>query len=368
MDTRGSGRLITQQFFFYGDHLQGFAEVGDLDELDLSLINTLQIDPRAPWTRIGQALDLDPVTAARRWSRLTETGAAWITAQPVWRHHSRTCLAYVELDCEAGQALQVANTLAEIPHVLTVEHTSGDRDLLCTVAVPDLPTLSRLQLESMGILAGVRAIRSQLVTELHSQAGEWRLRALDAEQRARLERGKRESSGTRREISIDDRRLIMLLGADGRASLTDLAAALDLSVSTVRRRLTGLLASGDLVLRCEVAQSLSGWPVSTWIWAHVPPDDRTTVPSLLNALPEIRACLGLTGGSANLCFNVWLRSLHDARRLEALLARTVPNLTVLDRAVVLRFVKRMGRILDPAGRSVRAVPLDIWSDPAQRVD
>ncbi|MEV0603830.1 Lrp/AsnC family transcriptional regulator [Streptomyces sp. NPDC050315] len=336
--------------------------VNELDELDLSLVNTLQIDPRAPWTRVARALGIDPVTAARRWERLAGSGAAWITAQPGPRQSGHACVAFVEVDCAAGHALAVAHRLAAWPRVLTVEHTSGDRDLLLTVAVPDLATLSHSLLEAIGALTGVRALRSQLVTRVYAQGGDWRLRTLDAEQRAALTPAA-PGPGRRplRELTAQDRRLIVLLGMDGRTSLTRLSAELGVGISTVRRRLTALLACGDLVLRGELAQPLSGWPVTLCLWAHLPADDRDTVARLLNALPELRACLGVTGGRANLFLSVWLRSLADARRLEAFLADRAPRLTILDRGVVLQFVKRMGRILDPAGRSVRTVPMDIWT-------
>ncbi|CAM5626368.1 Lrp/AsnC family transcriptional regulator [Streptomyces tanashiensis] len=344
------------------DRLQ---ESAHLDELDLSLVNTLQIDPRAPWSRIGRALDLDPVTVARRWSRLTETGVAWITAQPGRAQISQGCLAFVEVDCQAGRALEVANTLAQWPHVLTVEHTSGGRDLLLTVSTPTLPALSGYLLERLGALPGISATRTQLGTHVFTHATDWRLRALDPRQRAHItaERPTR-SPSTPQTLTTRDRLLVVRLGADGRTSLTDLAEELGVGITTVRKRLGLLVANEDLELRCEVAQPLCGWPISTSIWAQAEIEDRDALNRLLAAVPEIRACIGLAGGTANLLISVWLRSLPDIRGLEARLTSALPQLKVLDQAVSLRFVKRMGRILDPAGRSVSTVPMDIWSDPS----
>ncbi|MDH6576360.1 NAD kinase [Kitasatospora sp. MAP5-34] len=51
-----------------------------VDELDLALVNALQLQPRAPWSLLGQTLGISPVTAARRWRRLSEAGIAWVTA------------------------------------------------------------------------------------------------------------------------------------------------------------------------------------------------------------------------------------------------------------------------------------------------
>lgn len=345
------------------DRSQDFAP---LSEIDLSLVNTLQIEPRAPWSRIGRALDLDPVTVARRWARLVDSGAAWITAQPGTQQTPQSCVVLVELDCVPGRALDVADVLVDWPHVLTLEHTSGGRDLLLTVAVPDLVSLSRYLLESLGALPDVRDVRTQPVTHVFAQGGGWRLRALDAEQRALLDTGgAARTDNSAHQVSAQDRRLILRLGEDGRMSLTDLAAAVGLGVSTVRRRVGILLAREAMWLRCEVAQPLSGWPVSLWLWTQVPADDRDTIAALLRSFPEIRACLGLTGTRANLVVNVWLRTVSDTHRLEARLVAEVPRLTVVDRALVLRFAKRMGRVLDAGGRSVRTVPMDVWSDPVR---
>ena len=336
-------------------------ESATLDELDLSLINTLQLDPRAPWSRVAHALELDPVTVARRWERLASSGTAWVTAQLALPMYGFG--AFVDVDCEAGSAFDVANTLSLWPHVVTVEHTSGNRDLLLTVAVPDLTSLSRFLLESVGALRGVRATRTQLIAKTYAVGGDWRLRALAPEQRARLAAETPGGASAPKALTPQDRRIILRLGEDGRTSLTELAAEIGTSVSTARRRLRSLITSDQLVLRCEVAQPLSGWPISTWIWAQVPANERDAIAHKLAAVPETRVCLGITGGPANLFYSAWLPSLDDAQRLEHQLAERVPNLRLLDHSVVLRFVKRMGRILDLDGRSVHTVPMDIWSDP-----
>ena len=83
-----------------------------LDELDYSLVNALQIAPRAPWSLIGEVLGISPVTAARRWERLTGEGHAWMTgycSSPLWRDMP---YVLVTLGCAAGSVRQVADALA----------------------------------------------------------------------------------------------------------------------------------------------------------------------------------------------------------------------------------------------------------------
>ncbi|WFR73390.1 Lrp/AsnC family transcriptional regulator [Prescottella defluvii] len=199
----------------------------------------------------------------------------------------------------------------------------------------------------------------------YAMGGDWQLRALDADQRGHLGSPGRRGQSSPRRLDATDRRVITALFRDGRASLTEIAAHLDCSVSTARRRLNVLLERSALLLRCDVAQPLSGWPVSVWMWAHVPVDECDDVARRLVALPETRACLVLTGAPANFFYSVWVRSLEDVHRVEQLLRQIVPSLEILDRTVTLRFFKRMGRILDESGRSTESVPMDIWSDPVE---
>ncbi|WP_246098086.1 Lrp/AsnC family transcriptional regulator [Rhodococcus spelaei] len=340
---------------------QEFAGRDDVDEIDLALINTLQLDPRAPWSTVGKALGVDPVTAARRWSRLVEAGIAWVTAHP----GGPQIAAFIEIDCDARRVQETAAALARWPHVMTVEHTSGGRDLLLTVGVPDLTALSRYVLDSIGPLDGVRATRTHLVTRPYAVGGDWRLRSLDAEQRAHLGSSGRAGSRMLRPLDETERQLVRRLCVDGRTSLTDLAAGLGRSVSTVRRRLQTMVASGSVVFRCDVAQPLSGWPVSLWVWGRVPADESESIARKLVTLPETRACMAMTGGSTNFLYCTWLRSLDNAQRLEQLLAERTPSLRIVDRTVALGFTKRMGRLLDSAGRSTGVVPMDVWSDPVE---
>lgn len=116
-----------------------------------------------------------------------------------------------------------------------------------------------------------------------------------------------------------------------------------------------LLAS-RLLLRCDLARPLSGWPLSAVYFASVPGQYLEETSRVLSQVPEVRSC-AITAGPHNLVVDVWLRTLHDVHTFEAHLSRKLPRLTVADRSVVLRTVKHMGRLLDRGGRSVGVVPL-----------
>ncbi|MFD5922930.1 Lrp/AsnC family transcriptional regulator [Kitasatospora sp. NPDC058201] len=336
------------------------------DELDLALVNAMQLRPRAPWSLLGQTLGISPVTAARRWRRLSEAGIAWVTAYGLPHPEDPGCVAYLDLDCAPDRLGQIADDLAEDPHVMSIDHLSQGCDLVVTAAFTDLAAVSRYTAERLGRLPGVNAVRTHLATGFYAEGIRWRLDSLDHAQRVELHDDHPAANGpppaVRAEVRREDRELLIRLGVDGRLDQAELAAATGLSPSTLRRRLDRLAASDAIRFRCEIAARDAGRPVMTTFRADLPPDRLDEVGPQLARLPEVRLCVSVTGAH-NLVLSVWQRSLADVQRLEAALTRRFPDLRVADRRVSLRTVKRMGRILDADGRAVRAVPMDIWRDP-----
>jgi len=123
-----------------------------LDETDRALVNILQVAPRASWAEVGTALDINPATVARRWTRLTDAGLARVIAYPnlpAWARH-RT-LAFVEVDCEPGARNDVIAALTQDPRIASVTVASSGRDLYLTVLTPGLAELSALVLNQPGV-------------------------------------------------------------------------------------------------------------------------------------------------------------------------------------------------------------------------
>jgi len=327
-----------------------------LDEVDRAIVHALQIHPRAPWTLVGDVLNVNPVTAARRWQRMAEAGLAWVTAYPRLSGPGVVVSAIVEIDTEPGAGERVAETLAADPAVVNVKLVAGGRDLVATLHSASLGDLTRRS--NALAIPGVRATRTHVATAVPTDGSRWRLRSLDAQACARLEAAARPPARNPRPPVWDalDDRLLQRLGEDARTSTSDLAEAVGAGLTTVRARMHALLASG-VSLRCDLARPLSGWPLSAVYFASVPAEHLHETSEVLSRALEVRSC-AVTAGPHNLVIDVWLRALDDVHAFEAHLSRRLPRLSIQDRSVVLRTVKHMGRLLDPTdGHCVGVIPI-----------
>ncbi|MFC1437063.1 Lrp/AsnC family transcriptional regulator [Streptacidiphilus sp. N1-10] len=331
-----------------------------LSEDDLALTNALQVRPRATWAELAEVLGCTEATAARRWQRLSESGSAWVTAVP--GPGSSACVAFVGLLCDSGRRGEVAAALAQDPAAVTVELAAGSHDLIIEVITPDLAALSRYLLDRVDRLPGMTRSTVFLATNVVTEASRWRLDALQPSQSTALRGMSRDTKAEAgaRPVSPLDQRLLLGLSQDGRRSWQHLAEQARTSPATARRRLERLLSTGEATLRCDVAGPLVRRPVTAMLWIDVPAPARDGIARQLTSLAPVRF-IATIAGTHNLLVTVWLRGVEEIHRLEAELLLKHPQLTVADRTVILRSVKRMGHLLDPEGRTAGTVPLGPWA-------
>jgi DNA-binding Lrp family transcriptional regulator len=162
-------------------------------------------------------------------------------------------------------------------------------------------------------------------------------------------------------MTPDVQRIAGLLTVNGRASYAELATETGLSPTTVRRHVGNLLRSGMLLPRTDLAAELSGSPVQVYLWADAPVEGLPVTARTISQIRQVRLCATVSSApSMLLC--AWLQTVEEVHRLELAIANRLPQVRIIDRLVVLRTVKRMGRLLDTHGRAVGVVPINIWDD------
>lgn len=247
------------------------------DERDLAIINAIQVNPRAPWARIGTALDIDADTAARRWARLVADGSAWLTADPGIPRPNRMYVAFIEVDCATDQAVAAGMALARQPGVAMVEHVTGDHDLCLMLYAADLAALSDFMLNTMARVPGVVATRSYLGTQMFIEGSNWQLGSLAPDQQ-RMLRGTDQPAVAGKPIEEADlRELVQVLSEDCRLSISELAARLGTSRPTARRRLETALAHRQFIIRCDVSRTVAGTPIGATLRTVVPANEFTAI-------------------------------------------------------------------------------------------
>ncbi|MFE4498345.1 Lrp/AsnC family transcriptional regulator [Rhodococcus sp. NPDC056743] len=331
----------------------------NLDEIDLRIVHAMQVQPRAPWALIGHVVGVDPVTAARRWASLTDSGTAWIAAYPA--ADAGSVLAFLDVRCEPRSRQQLVDRLAAHAHVMSVNVHSGGCVVMAEALFGSTTALARYVLDDLQRQDGVTDVVVHPVTRVFTEGSRWRLGTLEPSGVRTL----RESGvappplGRRHPLDSATVAVIDVLGRKPRVSVTELAHELGISASTARRRL-GRALSQHTVLRCELARFATGRPIRVLFTARIPALDVERVARILRARTEIRLVVTVAGPD-NLFFTGWLRSLTEIAALELELATRAPTLTVTDRRIVLDTPKLMGHLLDRDGRSTGVIPVGVRS-------
>jgi DNA-binding Lrp family transcriptional regulator len=151
------------------------------------------------------------------------------------------------------------------------------------------------------------------------------------------------------------------LAVDGRASYAELAELAGVSATSARRQVSRLLRSRVIIPRTDMSAATSGWPVQVYLWANAPVDVLAESARALSRFRQARWCATVTAGPS-LVLGAWLRTVEEVHRLELAIAAKLPRVEIIDRLIVLRTVKRMGRLLDNSGRATGVIPINIWDD------
>jgi hypothetical protein len=101
--------------------------------------------------------------------------------------------------------------------------------------------------------------------------------------------------------------------------------------------------------------------VQVYLWADAPVEGLPATARTISQLRQVRLCATLSS-APGMVLCAWLHTVEEVHRLELAIAKRLPQVRIVDRLVVLRTVKRMGRLVDTQGRAIGVVPLNIWDD------
>ncbi|MEU8952888.1 AsnC family transcriptional regulator [Streptomyces sp. NPDC048518] len=287
-------------------------ESDGFDELDRKLLHALEVDGRAPFSRIAGVLGVSDQTVARRYRRLrAEAGLRVIGVRDTRRLGRDEWM--LRLRCAPDGAEAVAAALARRPDTAWVHLTSAGTEVVCL-------TLPRTAGDYDDLLFGkllrsrklIEVTAHQLLHRFYGGRTGWigKHRPLAADQVAALRAFvPPETTGPVR-IAPDDEPLVAALKADGRATYPELQRVTGRSESAVKRRIAALLGSGALYIDVEYDTARFGFTTATMLWITVAPGALDAVGRVMAEHPETAHVSAITG-TANLMASVLTRDTAE---------------------------------------------------------
>ncbi|GAA1605524.1 Lrp/AsnC family transcriptional regulator [Leucobacter chromiireducens] len=312
-----------------------------LDELDFQIIHALQIDPRVRWNALSGVLGVDAHTLARRWQRLVDGGAVWLSAmQGIKRLDA---LALIEVDSFPGQVIAAAQAIAELPGVASIELATGACDLFITLFARDEDALARFLLEEIGTIPEIRAVRSHLVSDVAKEGSDWTIQALSAAQCARIPapRPAREASAKRIDPALATA-IREALQNDVRMPVTELGARVGVSGQRAADALARLRQQGQLQLRADMSERFNPYPAVNWLFLQLPAPRLADALEAFVSVPAVQFAASSTG-PANAIVAIGARDRRGLVTAEIALSQLVPELAVTNRMTMLRLYRHLGR-------------------------
>ncbi|MFH8369768.1 Lrp/AsnC family transcriptional regulator [Streptomyces sp. NPDC018031] len=314
---------------------------GALDELGQRLLEALQHDGRAPFSRIARQLDVSERTVARRYQRLRGMGLR-IVGQP---NTARLGLVrwLLRLHCTPDAAGTIAEALARRTDTSWVTLASGGTELYCALNTRTADERNALLLEKLPRTPKVLSVSAHCMMRIFVGAtSTWHATRFGAAPHE----APVDSGSARSPLPLDatDRVLFAELARDGRATLPELSAAAGRSPSSVQRHLERLRAEGALDLLVDFDPQLLGYHMTTRLWLNVAPAHLRTVGEALATHSAIAFAAAITGTS-NLVASGVFRTPADLYDYIDRHIGPLPGILSIETAPTLRELKRLAPAL-----------------------
>lgn len=308
----------------------------DLDEVDHALVHALQLDARAPFTKIGDVLGVSTQTVARRYRRLRTDAALRVVGLPDPQRAGHTEWM-VRLTATPHTAQDLAHQLVRRGDTAWIKLMSGGTEICVNVQTPATGGHALL-LRDIPRTASITAVSAHQV--LHRYFGgptAWsgRTSTLSPSQIKALTPVYPDAG---RALTPDDNALMAALQHDGRTGLAELATATGWSPATVARRLTDLQAGGTMFFDLEISPAVLGATTQALLWMSVAPAHVDRVGKALATHPELAVVLATTG-PANLVAHALCPDAPALHRYLTKRLGSLEEIRTLETAPVLRTLK-----------------------------
>jgi len=138
----------------------GIGQIGDLDEVDLKIIDALHKDGRVAFAQIAEQLGVSPGMIRQRYNRLVEQGYLKVVAITNPLRMGYKTMAMIGIRADGSKLLDVADKVSKLDEVIYMIITSGRFDIFAEVVCRDHGDLLRFITEKLSVIDGVRESES----------------------------------------------------------------------------------------------------------------------------------------------------------------------------------------------------------------
>ncbi len=212
-----------------------------MDDMDARIISLLRRDGRMPFRAMALELGMTEATVRTRVRRLEESGLMRVVAVTDFEAAGYGMLLAVGFEVEDRSPTEVAEELAAIPEVFSVNVVVGTYDIQTLVVTRDLESLGELISHTLAELPGVRKVVPSLAVDVLKNQPSW-VPFSDEPWSAPESQPDGVSDGVtgKRQLDAVDRRMMQWLSRDARTSNRKIAAALGITEGTIRGRIKRL--------------------------------------------------------------------------------------------------------------------------------
>lgn len=347
---------------------------GSLADVDRRIVAALQRDGRLPWARVAAQTGVSESTAARRGTRLLNSGAVTIAAIP---DPLRTGLGHpvlVALSTVPGQSDQLAWDLAARSDVRFVGILAGETDVLAEVVVPSVRDIAGVVFREIADHPAVRSTRTETVLHTVKVSYDWTLpnNAAPAErgpadpERTDPDPGQASpatiAEGSSHSLDALDSELVLALNRDGRSTYSELAAVTGLTEAQVSRRVTGLVERRAIVFATLLDPAMMGYEVEAFVYLKVELRHLRDTSAALAGQRGVRY-LALTAGRFDIVAEVVLRDISALLAFQLDVLAHLPGLRDHYIEVEVATVKRAFRVRETARPQPRDDARPIYDTP-----
>jgi DNA-binding Lrp family transcriptional regulator len=317
-----------------------------MDRIDRQIVHCLQLDGRASFKVIADALEVSEQTVARRFRALQQEGAVRVLVSTEARSTGEETW-FVRMQCRPDSADALAEALAARDDVSWVSVTTGGGEIICVIRSNPEAVRGSVLLQRLPKTNQVLSFAAYSVLHMY-RGGESEWMAIEdplsTDQVHRLQPPVPVQLPPKATIRDDDAALLAALAADGRASIAALARSTGWPQSRVASRLEELLGSGAAYVDLDLAPARFGFWAIAYLWLTVAPGDLVHTAEALSVHPETSFAAAITG-SANLLTAVTCR---DSSALYTYVTTKVGALPAIRQAEIvptLRRVKQAGTLV-----------------------